>query len=202
MTERVAVACDGELVGPHSGRCERFLLAEVDGQAVTVVGRLQTPEHEPGLLPRLRREHNMHCVLAGGAGPRAVDTPRPSEGQGVPGALVGQHGERGTTPLASGSAVQTCWSRRLRGEDNVGGRDGHADLGWACGSNCGAPPPGQREWCGKRRKHGADRPYFLADVKRKSEMTTSAWGGDDILPSKLQRFIRVVSGSWGRSGPL
>ena len=59
-------------MSPHFGRCERFLLAEVDGQTVTVVQWLQCPEHEPGLLPRLMREQGVECVLAGGAGPRAV----------------------------------------------------------------------------------------------------------------------------------
>jgi predicted Fe-Mo cluster-binding NifX family protein len=69
---RVAVACEGEQVSPHFGRCEQFLLAEVDGENVEILKWLPCPAHEPGLLPRMMREQGVECVVAGGAGPRAV----------------------------------------------------------------------------------------------------------------------------------
>ena len=69
---RVAVACDGETVSPHFGRCERFLVAEVSGTSIDRLPDLVNPGHEPGLLPRIMREQGIECVLAGGAGPRAV----------------------------------------------------------------------------------------------------------------------------------
>lgn len=82
---RVAVACDGELVSPHFGRCERFLMADVQGTEVTVVEWMTCPGHEPGLLPRLMQERGVECVLAGGAGPRAVAMLEEAGIQFVPG---------------------------------------------------------------------------------------------------------------------
>jgi len=69
---RVAVACDGNQVSPHFGRCERFLIADIDGGQVTVRQWLAIPGHQPGLLPQLMAEQEVDCVLAGGAGPRAI----------------------------------------------------------------------------------------------------------------------------------
>ncbi len=70
---RVAIACDGDQVSPHFGRCEHYLVADViDGRA-TVVDRVLTPAHEPGRLPLLIAGLQATCVVAGGAGPRAID---------------------------------------------------------------------------------------------------------------------------------
>ena len=69
---RVAVACDGKMVSAHFGRCERYMVADVDGATVNTLPDLVNPGHEPGVLPRLMKEHGIECVLAGGAGPRAV----------------------------------------------------------------------------------------------------------------------------------
>lgn len=70
---RVAVACDGDQISLHFGRCEQFLIAEVADADVQVVEWMPNPGHEPGLLPRLMQERGVQCVLAGGAGPRAVN---------------------------------------------------------------------------------------------------------------------------------
>lgn len=69
---RIAVACDGDKISPHFGRCERFLIAEIEGEQVQVSEWMANPGHEPGLLPRLMAERKVECVLAGGAGPRAI----------------------------------------------------------------------------------------------------------------------------------
>ncbi len=71
---RIAVACDGTTVSAHFGRCERYLLAESEGEGenVEVVEWLTNPGHEPGALPELMREKGVSWVIAGGAGPRAV----------------------------------------------------------------------------------------------------------------------------------
>lgn len=69
---RVAVACDGDQISPHFGRCERFLIADVKEEQVQVRDWMDNPGHEPGLLPRLMAQHGVECVIAGGAGPRAL----------------------------------------------------------------------------------------------------------------------------------
>lgn len=68
---KVAVACDDSSVSPHFGRCERYLLAEVEGCQVRLLQWLENPGHEPGALPELMRQQGVALVLAGGAGPRA-----------------------------------------------------------------------------------------------------------------------------------
>ena len=67
-----AIAADGEVVAPHFGRCERYMLVEITDGRETARRELDNPGHEPGLLPRLLAEHGVHYVVAGGAGPRAV----------------------------------------------------------------------------------------------------------------------------------
>jgi len=68
---RVALACDGTQVSPHFGRCERYLVAEVNGADIRIVEWLNNPGHEPGALPALMQRKGINVVLAGGAGPRA-----------------------------------------------------------------------------------------------------------------------------------
>lgn len=67
----VAVACEGTLVSPHFGRCERYLIASIEGSDIQLVQWLTNPGHEPGALPALMQQQGVQIVLAGGAGPRA-----------------------------------------------------------------------------------------------------------------------------------
>lgn len=68
---KVAVACDDNLVSPHFGRCQRYLIAELTGTEVKLVQWLDNPGHEPGALPALMHQEQVALVIAGGAGPRA-----------------------------------------------------------------------------------------------------------------------------------
>ena len=68
---KIAIACDGTNVSPHFGRCEKYLMAEVNGTEIKLLDWLENPGHEPGALPRLMAEQGVSVVLAGGAGPRA-----------------------------------------------------------------------------------------------------------------------------------
>ncbi len=69
---RYAIATDGGQVAPHFGRCERYLLVDVDDGEVIRSEEIPNPGHAPGLLPRLLAQHRVNTVVAGGAGPRAV----------------------------------------------------------------------------------------------------------------------------------
>ena len=69
---KVAVACDGEQVSPHFGRCEHYLIAELQDGEIQLSEWFGNPGHAPGALPALMREKGVDCMLAGGAGPRAV----------------------------------------------------------------------------------------------------------------------------------
>jgi predicted Fe-Mo cluster-binding NifX family protein len=68
---KIAIACDGTGVSPHFGRCEKYLMAEVNGAEIKLLDWLDNPGHEPGALPRLMQQQGVNVVLAGGVGPRA-----------------------------------------------------------------------------------------------------------------------------------
>jgi len=67
-----AIAADGKRVATHFGRCEKYVLVDIDGGRESGRRVLSNPGHEPGLLPRLLSRHEVSYVVAGGAGPRAV----------------------------------------------------------------------------------------------------------------------------------
>ena len=69
---KVAVATDGTQVASHFGRCEKYVIAELDDGAVTAEETVPNPGHEPGLLPRMLNQMGVGTIVAGGMGPRAV----------------------------------------------------------------------------------------------------------------------------------
>ncbi len=69
---RYAIACEGQQVAMHFGRCEYYEIVDLDNEQVIRRESLLSPGHgEPGELPRLMQEHGVDCVVCGGAGPRA-----------------------------------------------------------------------------------------------------------------------------------
>lgn len=72
MLMKIAIATDGNAVAPHFGRCEGYTIVEVEDGAEISRETRANPGHEPGALPKLMQELGVHCVICGGAGPRAV----------------------------------------------------------------------------------------------------------------------------------
>lgn len=70
---RYAIAADEDQVAPHFGRCERYVMVDLNNGAEVAREDLENPGHEPGLLPRLLNEEGVAYVVAGGAGPRAIN---------------------------------------------------------------------------------------------------------------------------------
>lgn len=70
---RYAIAADADMVAPHFGRCERYVLVDIANGVEVSRQEMANPGHEPGLLPRLLSEEGVAFVVAGGAGPRAVN---------------------------------------------------------------------------------------------------------------------------------
>ncbi len=69
---RYAIACEGQQVAGHFGRCEYYELVDLDDGQVIRHEPLLSPGHdEPGELPRLMKQHGVDCVVCGGAGPMA-----------------------------------------------------------------------------------------------------------------------------------
>jgi Mrp family chromosome partitioning ATPase/predicted Fe-Mo cluster-binding NifX family protein len=70
---RIAVPMAAGKLSQHFGHCERFALLDVDEAAKTILGKqeLESPEHEPGLLPRWLAEKGATLIIAGGMGASA-----------------------------------------------------------------------------------------------------------------------------------
>jgi len=59
----------------HFGRCPYYTFVNVDGDQVADVQVLANPyfnSHVPGAVPEFIKSHNVHVMIAGGMGPRAI----------------------------------------------------------------------------------------------------------------------------------
>jgi len=68
---RVAVATEGNLVSQHFGHCKSYTIADVEEGKVITKTLIDSPGHQPGLLPVFLAEKGVSCVIAGGMGQRA-----------------------------------------------------------------------------------------------------------------------------------
>ncbi len=68
---KVAVAVEEGQVAPHFGRCQSYLVAEVKDGQIGMRQQVESPGHEPGVLPAMLHDLGVTCVIAGGMGPRA-----------------------------------------------------------------------------------------------------------------------------------
>jgi len=65
---------DGRLAA-HFGHCQQFAVFDADEANKTIQKKdiIDSPGHEPGLLPMWLAEHGVSAVIAGGMGSRAQD---------------------------------------------------------------------------------------------------------------------------------
>ena len=70
---KIAIPLVNGKLSMHFGHCENFALIEVDEESkkVTKTDVLDSPPHEPGLLPRWLHEQGAEVIIAGGMGQRA-----------------------------------------------------------------------------------------------------------------------------------
>jgi len=70
---KYAVPVSGGVVSAHFGHCEQFALIEVDETKKQILKKelVNSPGHEPGLLPPWLAEKGVSLVIAGGMGSRA-----------------------------------------------------------------------------------------------------------------------------------
>ncbi len=74
---KIAIATDQDQVSAHFGHCACYTLFEVEesGTEKKILSRttIDTPAHQPGMLPGFLHEKGADVVIAGGMGPRAQD---------------------------------------------------------------------------------------------------------------------------------
>lgn len=68
---KVAISTDNNEVSAHFGRCRHYTIFEVAGNEVTGKTVIDTPGHQPGMLPVFLSEKGVNVVISGGMGPRA-----------------------------------------------------------------------------------------------------------------------------------
>ena len=79
--KRIAFACEDDTgleseLSAHFGRCPYYTVVEVDGKEIIKSEVLKNPyfnSHQPGAVPNFIRSQNVHVMIAGGMGPRAID---------------------------------------------------------------------------------------------------------------------------------
>ncbi len=70
---KIAIARDGSEVSGHFGHCEAYALYQADDSMIRHIGDLDSPGHEPGMLPPFLASHGVNIIVAGGMGQRAVN---------------------------------------------------------------------------------------------------------------------------------
>lgn len=68
---RIAIPVTGGVVSPHFGRCEEFVLFDVENGEVKNRASLVPPPHEPGAFPAWLKEQGAGMIIASGMGGRA-----------------------------------------------------------------------------------------------------------------------------------
>ena len=70
---KVAISTENGYVSSHFGRCPSYTIVEIREGKIIGRDEIPNPGHQPGFLPRYLAERGVHCIIAGGMGPRAQD---------------------------------------------------------------------------------------------------------------------------------
>lgn len=70
---KIAVPASGEMICPHFGHCESFLLFDAEKGKIIGSERVQNPGHKPGFLPNFLADRGAEVIISGGMGGGAVD---------------------------------------------------------------------------------------------------------------------------------
>ena len=70
---KIAISTDKGMVAEHFGRCPEFTIAEIENGKILKEETIPNPGHETGFLPKFFSEQGIECIIACGAGPRAIN---------------------------------------------------------------------------------------------------------------------------------
>lgn len=68
---RIAISTDQGYVSAHFGRCPSYTIVEIKEGQILKQEEIPNPGHQPGFLPQYLSQMDVHCIIAGGMGPRA-----------------------------------------------------------------------------------------------------------------------------------
>ena len=92
---RIAIPMVGNQISAHFGHCEKFALIDTNPEEkkITTTTYLNSPSHEPGILPAWLHEQGANVIITGGMGQRAIS-------------LFTQHGIKTVVGVAEGTPEQ------------------------------------------------------------------------------------------------
>ncbi len=70
--KRIAIPMSGGKLSAHFGHCEYFRVVEIENSNVISESNHTPPTHAPGVYPRWLAGKEVHEIIAGGMGQRAV----------------------------------------------------------------------------------------------------------------------------------
>ncbi len=71
---RIAIPLANGKLAMHFGHCERFAIlhTDIDQKTIVKTEEIESPPHEPGLLPKWLADRGAQMIIAGGMGRRAL----------------------------------------------------------------------------------------------------------------------------------
>lgn len=87
---KIAVPTSDGRLSPHFGRCDEFVIIDIDSKSRQVISteRAVPPPHGPGVIPQWLATLNVDTIIAGGMGPRAIELFQAAGVKVVRGAVV------------------------------------------------------------------------------------------------------------------
>ena len=70
---KVAVACNGEFVSNHFGKCDNFLVYEIENNRIVKKTNLKNPGHLPGKIPEYIKSIGADYIISAGMGIKAIE---------------------------------------------------------------------------------------------------------------------------------
>lgn len=70
---KIAISTEGDFVSAHFGRCPSFTIVDIEDSKVLSKEVIDNPGHHPGFIPEFLHKKEVHCIIAGGMGMRAVE---------------------------------------------------------------------------------------------------------------------------------
>lgn len=70
---KIAIATEDGKVAGHFGHCKSYTIFDVEDNKIVKKTEVESPEHQPGLLPPFLSKLGANYVVSGGMGPMAQD---------------------------------------------------------------------------------------------------------------------------------
>lgn len=70
--EKIAIPIENGKLSSHFGHCPQFAIIEINNNKVISIKEVNSPVHQPGLLPKWLAEFGVNHIIAAGIGQKAI----------------------------------------------------------------------------------------------------------------------------------